>query len=111
MTDDVAARDFGGIGSGEIQRHPLAPAGELNRFSVHLQAAHAKNLISGQATHPIAGPDLAAARRAGYHYAMALQHESAVHREAEVAARRRFIDRLQRLRNKLLELTEPLAGG
>ena len=91
MTDDVTTRDFGGIGSGEIQRDPLAPAGELNRFAVHLQAAHAKELISGQATHPVAGPDLAAARRAGHYDAMALQYESAVHREAEVTAWRRFI--------------------
>ncbi len=94
VTDDVTALDFGRIGSGEIQRDPLAPAGDLNWLSVHLQAAHAKYLISGQATHPLAGPDLAAARRAGNHDTMALQHESAVHREAEVAVWRRFVDSL-----------------
>ena len=66
---------------------------------MHLQAAHAKQMVTGQAAHLVADFDFAAQRRAGHDHAMSLQDKSAVHRQTEVSARRRLIEVLETRRS------------
>ena len=110
VANDLAALDGGALGAGEIHRDALAPAGALDRLAMHLQAAHAEQIVAGQAAHLLADFDLAAERRAGDDDAMALQDEGAVDRQAKVAGRRGVIGGFQRLGDQLLELFEALAG-
>ena len=90
VANHLAAFDGRALRAGEIHGDALAPAGALDGLAVHLQAAHAKKIVARQTAHLLADFDLAAERRAGDDDAMALEHEGAVDRQAEIAARRRL---------------------
>ena len=112
MADHVAAFDRGALGAGRDSSATRWPhAGGLDGLAVHLQAAHAKKLIAGQAAHVIADLDLAAERRSGDHDAMPLQDEGAVDGQAKVTARRGLVGALQMFGDAgVLELVDALAG-
>ena len=95
VADDVAAFDGRALRPGQVHRDALAPAGRLDRLAMHLQAAHAKQLVARQTAHLIADLNFAAESGAGDDDAMALQDEGAVHRQAKVAARRGLAGALQ----------------
>ncbi len=69
---------------------------------MHLQAAHAKQVVARQAAHLLADFDLAGERRAGDDDAMALQDKSPVHRQTKVAGWGGVIGGFQCRGNQLL---------
>ncbi len=94
VANDLAAGDIGAFRAGQIHRNALSPTRAVDSFAMDLQAAHAKQMVAGQATHLVADFDFTAQRCAGHDHAMSLQNKSAVHRQTEVTARRRLIQLL-----------------
>jgi len=60
MADHVPARYFGAIGSGEIHRNSLPPAGAIDRLAVDLKAAHPEHVVPRQTAQLLADSDFAA---------------------------------------------------
>jgi hypothetical protein len=86
MTNHLAALNGSAFGTGQIHGDPLTPTGALDGLTVHLQAAHAKEMVAGETTHLRTDANLAAERRAGDDDAMALEHEGSIHRQTKVTA-------------------------
>ena len=77
---------------------------------MNLKAAHAEQLIPWKRANPVAEAELAALRRARDDQAVSLEHEHPIHRQPEVAGRRRFRPAPHDLRDLRAELVQPLTG-
>src|SRR5262249_43349494 len=55
VTDDMSPFDRGSLRSAQIQRYPLAPSAGVQRTSMDLQAAYAKELAARQTAYMISG--------------------------------------------------------
>ena len=96
VAQHVPSFDLGCVLAGEVQRDPLTPCRARHDIAVHLQAAHAEQLVARQATDAIAAcRPPPAARCPVTTTPVALEHEHAIHRQPEVARRSRLLYAVQ----------------